>query len=569
MGIVIFFYSFVVIIIAWGGVYLFKLQQHKSRLLNAINCRQSIRSLTLAESQLLQLYLDDIKKIRRYKNKSSLVDDRISTIKGQYKFVSLFSKQSDYFYCFIGEVKCILAANLSPYLSENNVLQVVFTQGYALAVELNGHHCIAAKAIDEAIVAHQQCWFEGQHGAVAMLSENDIQHILSLDDALQLSTLQQLIQSKPACCEIITQREQTKFERARDCQKNSGFISIVCLGVALLMLSNETSNQTLLGALLLPSILFIAAMVFYFLKPKPQLARINCIKDKIQSDHVGYGSVVTNSHLRIDYPSYWQAFLPLEQFEYVDMDVTVGELYYDDYSDGEYEGKEVNIGNIELLRYGNILSVHDEIKLYGLPKFWGRNCLLLLGGVIISFLLFSSTLKYDINFSYQFLTKQMGVLYPSISPLQVSGSLKEGDWVRFNDCQWSYKINQFINKQLANSPKSALLAIQIVRKEHNSRKLAFCPIFSSGETTTTWYGRVGKVNYDSEGIPLDLIVYTSNQYKTDKAHLLPAALIKTVSFFSMIIFALLQLLLVMIKINLNRRRLHLIEDYYHNLFYKF
>lgn len=359
-----------IIIIIWGIIWLFKKYQHNSNVLKAINNRKIIRRLTQDEYQQLTLYLDDIKKVRYYKKSLSLIDNKVSIVSGDYSFFS----SSKYFVCLIGGVKCIVADNLSDYLTDNNnILQVVFTRGYAVAVAVNGHNCIAAKVIDEAMIVHQQCWFEGQKGSFAVLTQHDINYIESQDEQLQLSVLQQRLENKSACCEIIAQREQTVYEKARKNYQNSGFMSIVCFGFSLLMLSNKPSAVVLF----LSCIALIASIVLYFFK-SVKFDKVNHIKDSVEFNDIGYCLFITQSRLLISYPDYWKEFLPYQKLQNVDMDVTVGKIYWDEDIDLYDESTATsNIGDIQLLRYGDRLSINDEIKWYGRPKFWGRNCVIL------------------------------------------------------------------------------------------------------------------------------------------------------------------------------------------------
>lgn len=396
-----------------GLSYLFQRSGHKQNLQNAIKFSQAVRQLDDEEYQLLKPYLDDKAKVRPYKYQSSLISRDVTVITGPCVRHSLSTNGAESSYYFvIGDIEVFLPYGMESYTMSDNVAEVVFTQRYAFVVNLNGYSLATAKADRDAESLRNEQWEQGSRGQFKTVTDEDISRIEeeSHNDA-QISSL--ISEVKNRRCEILEQREETPLEAARKNPRNLAIITVFTLILAVVFaLIYETDSD--LGLLVVSVVCLLIAGIFYFHKPKFSVGKVNRVRGTIGDKDGQSHTILIGDTLSLSYPKHWQNILPEKTTVDIDMDVSVVDK--------------------TLLRYGNSLSISKEIEHYGAPKFWGRNCFILIVGLVLLLVIsqFSSSLRADGFFTYRLLSGQLNQLNINDSQLIRQTTIQNGDWIDFD-----------------------------------------------------------------------------------------------------------------------------------------
>ena len=399
-----------------------KRSENKSNLKHAIQENNSTRELTQDELQLIQPYLTDKKLIKSHKLQTALVSNEVSVIAGACVRHStrLNGTETSYYY-MIDDIEVILPYNMENYTMDDNAAEVVFTKKYAIVVNLNGVTLQIAKAEIDAQKNLAEQWAQGARGQYTAISDEELQKMQEEDDSPE--TLAFVNQINNMRCEILEQRDETQQESARRNQLSLGIFpawSLILAAVFTYFYSGE------IILLILASVSLLLAILTYFKKRRLKVEKINHLRGTV-TKHTESRHLFIGDSLSVIYPKHWNTVLPEKSASTVDMDVSVT--------------------NRELIRYGHALSIAKEIEKYGAPKFWGRNCFLLIVGLVLSIILALmavSSIKNDFLFSYQWITGKTNTFsIDSLTDLRTA-DLHIGDRLNLNVPGASCDANNFI-----------------------------------------------------------------------------------------------------------------------------
>ncbi len=347
----------------------------------------AIRQLTEEEILFLQPYLDNKDHIHPpYQWESSLISSDVTRIKG-YIEKNYSDKDSRVYYYKMEDIQLLFPYNMDGRIIglhedyENNLLniksnyintaEVVFTKSYAIVVKINTCQLLEAGLNLSGRKGGQieDYWQTGKLKPIGLSSAEKSNETIS-----QLLTEES---EKAPPFEIVNKREKNQFETAMEDQSNSGIIMIFLFVLGVMGLLVLAHFQSLLLAVF-SIICFILAMIASHIKREIPTEYVNHIKAK---------KLGIESKLYVDTPEHWRMFISNKSDTPIDM--------------------EVEINSRKLLSYGDYLSISEEVKNYGAPKFIKHNIILAITGLILVVLIYYFTNageKFD--FSYQQLTSQ-------------------------------------------------------------------------------------------------------------------------------------------------------------------
>jgi hypothetical protein len=368
--------------------------QQRLEKIATVTFSESMRPLIEEEIVLLQPYLDNKDLIRPpYQWESSLIRSDVKTIKGYItKHYPDFINSEHYYHYNMGNIELFFPYDMAFYivgfhahndnLSEEttectNTLEVVFTKSYAIVIKINSYDILQA-ALDLPVRKYNQLeefWCTGKFNPIKLREEEKNSEIFT-----------QMIEKeseKEPDFEILQKREENQFEAANRDRSNSGKLMIFYFIFGLVgLLALEYFQSIMLG--IFSSICFILAVIASFKKQKLPIRYVNHIKTKITTDVQGYYGLCLDGEFYIGFPEYWSIFIKKTD-EPIDM--------------------QVEIKSQELLSCGEYLSISEEVRNYGAPKFVRHNVLLFITGSILSVLIFFFTDAGDkFDFTYQQLT---------------------------------------------------------------------------------------------------------------------------------------------------------------------
>lgn len=351
------------------------------------------RQLTEEEATFLQPYLDDKEKITPpYQWESSLINSDVTTIKGYIE--KEFTDEISYEYYYkIGNIQLFFPYNMDigimgfearyqgEFITKTKILntvEIVFTNSYAIVVKINSYDLLQASLKLPSRKQEQLNDF-WQTGKIKPIRMNSIER--------SNETLTQLVtetSEKKTPFEILSKREKNQFETALQDRSNSGKLMTVffVLGVIFLLVLEHFQSIALV---IFSIICFIFSLIASRIKRELPTEYVNHIKAEIRLNKPSYCRLFIDSNIDVYYPAYWKMFLPNNTDIPIDM--------------------QVELKTKQLLSCGEYLSISEEVKNYGAPKFVHHNIILAITGLILAILIFFFTHageKFD--FTYQQLT---------------------------------------------------------------------------------------------------------------------------------------------------------------------
>lgn len=403
------------------------------------------RPINEEELQLLEPYLNNPTMVENYEHSSTLVSSDVSIIIGSCIAINHSNNSNDPIYTYqIGDIVVFFPYNMERYVEDINIVQVVFTENYALVVKINQCDLKTAQQKQEQLQQQQQqnkkTYFEPawKSKKEEILPE---QNLADANDSI-MKFDEGYIEIEPIISyKIVEQRQETPIESSNRNKKNNGIFTTVFLVLAVILFikywySFDSWLPLFIGLSLLVSI------VFYLCKAQSCTLEVNRIKTKIHYKDDIKNRILVGDNRTLKYPAYWTPFLPYKSDEDVDIDVIVK--------------KE------KLLRYGNLLSISREIEEFGPPKFIMRNLILFVTAFILSIMTFKLV---DITNNLQLAT------YPFDSNVSVwdikdaeslkNSPIKKGDFInlKLNGASCNAESNLylehcdkvFINQQVTNN----------------------------------------------------------------------------------------------------------------------
>lgn len=374
--------------------YYSKRRDNKKNLQHAIVNNKTIRLLTDGEFELLEPYLNNKILVKPYKFQSSLVSRNVSVVTGRFVCNGLANGIKSTYYYLIGDIEVFLPYHLLTFITTNNVAEVVFTKRYAFVVNLNGYSLIDAKNDIDIKSELDERWSNGD--------QPDFNAQENADNKLK--------KAKVSHCEILEQRNETTLETMRKNNTNRSIWFDIASAVSLFLLLCYSGGDDLVF-LVFGGVFFIVAITLYLYKSQPKIQKVNQIKGTIKYNKESSHALLMGYNMLIVYPKHWKSILPDLIKTDVDMSVTVGSR--------------------ELIRYGHSLSIEKEIEQNGAPKFWGKNCLLSIAGIILFGYTFLSipSLVDDFAFTHNWIKNKSSLLQMNnLSELR-GAVIEEGDWI--------------------------------------------------------------------------------------------------------------------------------------------
>ncbi|OTQ73973.1 MULTISPECIES: IgaA/UmoB family intracellular growth attenuator [unclassified Gilliamella] len=364
-----------------------KLSQKKQAEIDPFIRENAIRQLTEEEILLLQPYLDNEDHIPPpYQWQSSLINYDVTRIKA-YIEKDYPDKQNNNYYYKMGYIRLFFPYNMSyrilglrysfgSELPNNksdyiNTVEVVFTKSYAIVVKINTCELLEAglNLTGRKEGQIEDYWQTGNLKPIGLSSAEK-----SNETITQLLTEES---EKIPPFEIVNKREKNQFETAMEDQSNSGKLMIFLFVLGVMGLLVLEHFQSLLLAVF-SIICFILAIIASHIKREIPTEYVNHIKTQ---------KLGIESYFYVNTPEHWRMFISNKSETPIDM--------------------EVEINSRKLLSYGDYLSISEEVKNYGAPKFIKHNVILTITGLILVVLIYYFTNageKFD--FSYQQLTSQ-------------------------------------------------------------------------------------------------------------------------------------------------------------------
>ena len=112
---------------------------NKDMLEEHLSERETIRDLTDEELELLEPFLTSKLAVYPYKFQSSLVDIKVSYLRGACNRESLYSNTDEIAYFYeVNNIELFFPYNMDKHIDEFNIIEVVFTKQYGIVVNING-----------------------------------------------------------------------------------------------------------------------------------------------------------------------------------------------------------------------------------------------------------------------------------------------------------------------------------------------------------------------------------------------------------------------------------------------
>ncbi|NUF27241.1 IgaA/UmoB family intracellular growth attenuator [Gilliamella sp. ESL0254] len=402
------------------------------------------RTIREEEYQLLEPYLNDPSMVGPYEHGPSLVSPTVSVIVGSCIAINQSNKRNDPIYTYrIGDTVVFFPYDMEQYVEDINIVQVVFTEHYAIVIKLNQCDLKTAQQNQKQpnLKPHFAKPWESQKAEVELELE---QNLTDANDSIIKIDKDTELKSK-FTCEIVEQREETPLESANRSKKNNGIFAAVFLVVAAMLFAKYWySFDSFLPVFIALSL--SATAFFYFRKAESYTLDVNHIKTKIRHKNEIKNQMIVGDDLTLKYPAYWAPFLPDKTNENIDMDIVANSK--------------------KLLRYGNSLSISREIEEFGPPKFIMRNLILFVTALILSISIFKLVNITD-NLtlaSYPF-NDHVSIWNIKDAESLKNSPIKKGDLVniKLNGASCNAQSNMylehcdkvFINEQTANNAEDA------------------------------------------------------------------------------------------------------------------
>lgn len=354
----------------------------------------AIRQLTEEEVILLKPYLDNEDFISHpYQWESSLISLDVMRITGyiekDYPSVSHY----DYYYK-MGNLRIFFPYHMEsrikgfnkgfhdedPRIKSDyiNTAEVVLTKSYAIVVKINHYGLLEAglNLYDRKERQIGDFWQTGKLKPIPLSSAESANETFT-----QLITEES---EKVPTFEILNKRENNQFETAIEDRSNSGILMIALFvsGVMGLLFFEHFQSLVLVVCSI---ICFILSMIASVIKREIHTEHVNHIKAQIKCNWPSYQKLRIDTKFDVYYPEYWKPFLPKKSDIPIDM--------------------QIGIYSRQLLSCGDYLSISEEVKNYGAPKFIYHNVLLAITGLILTVLMFFFTNAIEkFDFTYHQLT---------------------------------------------------------------------------------------------------------------------------------------------------------------------
>lgn len=354
--------------------------------------KHAIRQLTEEETLVLQSYLDNEKNFTTpYHWENVLISSDVVKLKG-YIEKDFTDETLNKYYYQMNNIRLFFPYNMDigirgfkerdPDLQETitydiNTVEIVFTYSYAVVVKINSYDLVQASLRLQAR-KQEQLYDFWQTGIFRPIRLNNIEK--SNETLTQLVT--ETSEKKPLF-EILSKREKNQFEIANQDRSNSGKLMTVffVLGVMLLLALEHFQSIALV---IFSIICFIFALIASSIKRKLPTKYVNHIKAPIRRSWSAYLNLTIDSSYDIFFPTYWEPFLPNNNIP-IDM--------------------QIEVDTARVLSCGEHLSISEEIRNYGAPKFVHHNVILSITGLILAVLIFFFTNAGEkLDFTYRQLT---------------------------------------------------------------------------------------------------------------------------------------------------------------------
>ena len=346
--------------------------KNKKKIKDFIANRESYRDLTNEELKLLEPFTSHKISVRPYKLQP-LIDCKVSVIKGaciRRKVITEDNKRC--YYYEIDNIDLFFPYDLDMYLSNYNVVEVVFTETYAYVVNVNNYGI----------------QFAFDNYDPNRIRTSDVPRSESAPNNADFAS----VNNNVVVFETLSTREETPLEIKSRNLSNYGILTSFCLLFATILFIREwlAENDQILSTLIKVIICFVVAAFFALhkskLKSKPQ--QVKTIKVNTFNKNTKTHTLIVDPKTNIRYPKYWSRFIPEVSKTTTEMDIR---------------------GNLKtLLRCGNILSIHREIQQFGPPKFVFRNNVLFFIGLMLTivFYIFSNPINNSF-LAYRYYSHQL------------------------------------------------------------------------------------------------------------------------------------------------------------------
>ncbi len=443
---------------------------NKNVLNDHIRHRERIRDLTDEELELLQPFLTSRLAVYPYKFQPSLVDNKVSYLLGACTRESLYSNTDEIAYYYdVDNIEIFFPYNMDMHIAESNIFEVVFTKYYGIVIKVNDYDIKTAfenydpneeylfrdlkqtkaneKNLDNEFLDehNSSCRQDG-------INSSDVESLSIYEDSKNLNNNEAYLEASKNYYKLLYQREETQFEAAIRRKHSLGWLTSLCLILATVLLIRSWFDENDQISILI-LICLGAAAFFAWYKPKhysnPQ--QVSVVKAKIYDKDRNTCSIEVGNLMVLQYPKYWLNFIP-------------------ETSDSATE-MVISNDNKKLLRYGQTLSINNEVEQFGPPKLVSRNKILLVISVILSAVLYYFTDPINNGyFAYKYYSQQSEKLQIKDFTTLKNSDIKPGDIVNItikntscdvNDLNEEYQChNLFINNQPMAMKENNLMAIE-------------------------------------------------------------------------------------------------------------
>ena len=443
---------------------------NKNVLNDHIRQRERIRDLTDEELELLQPFLTSKLAVYPYNFQSSLIDNKVSYLLGTCTRKSLYSNTEEIAYYYdVDNIEIFFPYNMDMYIDESNIFEVVFTKHYGIVIKVNDYDIKTAfenydpneeyllrdvKQTKSKEKIFDNEFFE-EHNTTHRqdgINSSDVESLSIYNDSKNLDNNQAYLEASKYYYKLLYQREETQFEAAIRRKHSLGWLTSLCLILAtVLLIRSWLGENDQISILIL--ICLGAAAFFAWYKPKDYLnpQQVSVVKAKIYDKDPNTCSIEVGNLMVLQYPKYWLNFIP-ETSDYATEMV-------------------ISNDNKKLLRYGQTLSINNEVEQFGPPKLVSRNKILfVIGGILSAILYYYTDPVNNGYFAYQYYSQQSENLQIKDFTTLKNSDIKPGDIVNItikntscdvNDLNEEYQChNLFINNQPMAIKENNVMAIE-------------------------------------------------------------------------------------------------------------
>lgn len=443
---------------------------NKDVLNDHIRYRERIRDLTDEELELLQPFLTSKLAVFPYKFQSSLIDNKVSYLMGACTRKSLYYNSNEIAYYYdVDNVEIFFPYNMNLHIDESNIFEVVFTKNYGIVIKVNDYDI---KTAFENYDPNEEYLFRDlnqnksnennldnefldEHNSSSRqdgINSSDVESLSIYEDSNNLDNNEADLEASRNYYKLLYQREETKFEAAIRRKNSLGLLTSLCLILATVFLIRSWFGENDQISILI-LICLGAAAFFAWYKPKhysnPQ--QVSVVKAKIYDKDPNTCSIEVGNLMVLQYPKYWLNFIP-ETSDYATEMV-------------------ISNDNKKLLRYGQTLSINNEVEQFGPPKQVSRNKILfVIGGILSAVLYYYTDPVNNGYFAYQYYSQQSENLQIKDFTTLKNSDIKPGDIVNItikntscdvNDLNEEYQChNFFINNQPMAMEEDNVMAIE-------------------------------------------------------------------------------------------------------------